>query len=317
MLVVEFGGGSLTVLFPEISLDDGKWSDRVGVLVVCRRREKAMSDLRWNHQSFNRSSVDISPLVVGYPTPEDEESARFRDVMNWEEPRFMFTGDSRLMIRLMRPETCRMVYPSAAVKRSVRGVGPMLPLSNSYMGPFSSLELPPPPGRVVVEGVSSALRRFRKNRRRQNQRKKASMLRPTMPPITPPATATVEWILLLLGEGVPLTAPSTEGGEPDAGTAEIAVEEVPVWVLGSRAGGNVLISGISPSEVALGTVAPCCVACVCLRTSVCASAVEAASLSGEPVWLNAESVPGNICNVEGGGTSSVDMAMLVVVAGGS
>lgn len=62
ILVVEFGGGSLTVLFPEIFLDDGKVPDRVGVLVVWRRREKAMSDLRWNHQSFKRSSGDISPF---------------------------------------------------------------------------------------------------------------------------------------------------------------------------------------------------------------------------------------------------------------
>lgn len=155
-----------------------------------------------------------------------------------------------------------MVYPTAAVKRSVRGVGPMLPLVISYVGPFSSLELPPPPGWVVVKGVSRALRRFRRSRRRQNQRKKASMLRPTMPPITPPATATVEWILLLLGEGMPLTAPFAEEAEPDAGTAETVVEVIPVSVGSRKAGGDVVISGIAPSDVALGTAAPCCVACV-------------------------------------------------------
>lgn len=45
--------------------------------------------------------------------------------------------------------------------------------------------------------------------------------------------------------------------------------------------------------------------------------MEAAFLSVEPVWLNADSASVSICNVEGGGTSSVDKPMLVVVAGGS
>lgn len=98
MLVVEFGGGNLTAPLSDICLDDAKGSERIGVLVVWSRREKAMSDLRWNHQSFRRSSAVISPLLVGYPTPDEEESARFRDAMNWEGPRFLFTDDSRLTI---------------------------------------------------------------------------------------------------------------------------------------------------------------------------------------------------------------------------
>lgn len=155
-----------------------------------------------------------------------------------------------------------MVYPNAAVKRSVRGVGPILSLLISYVEPFSSLgSRPPRPGWVVDRGVSKELCRLRPSRRRQNQRKKASMLKPTMLPITPPATATVEWILLSLDVGMLLAAPLTEEGEPDAGAVEMAVE-VPLVSMVGKIAGDVLMSGITPSPVPLGTAVSCCVACV-------------------------------------------------------
>lgn len=86
------------------------------------------------------------------------------------------------------------------------------------------------------------------------------MLRPTMLPITPPATATVDWTLLLLGEEMPLTAPFTEDGELDAGTAGMPVEVAVISMVGRRADGKVLVSGIATSADVLGTVAPGCVA---------------------------------------------------------
>lgn len=265
-------GGLPPACFSFIPRGEPKRSSELGFFLFFSRQLKLMSAVRRVHQSMKRSLV----VTSGLRPVAAEESGRLLFVvagsMNCEFPRFMSTDGfvlpllpPRVTMRLMLPLIFRMLYPRAALNLSARGVGPMLPRLMTY-APFSS----GPRALSIVRGVRSVLRRFLATLRLHHHPKKATMLISRTPPITPPATATVDWMaLLLLATGTALTAPFVEEEEPVASAAALFDGPGAVPMVVNK---GVALSGSAGDDVTSGRAVPCSR----LVVAVSAAAVSAA-----------------------------------------
>jgi hypothetical protein len=86
----------------------------------------------------------------------------------------------------------------------------------------------------TVRGVKRVLRRLFTILRLHHHMKKAMVLRATTPPMTPPATATVDWTVLPFEAGTALTAPLVDevaSVDCSAGSLVGAVPMVVNWAL--------------------------------------------------------------------------------------
>jgi hypothetical protein len=103
------------------------------------------------------------------------------------------------------------------------------------------------------------------------------MLISRTPPITPPATATVDWIaLLLLAIGTALTAPSVEEEDPVASAAALFDEPRAVPMVVNN---GVALFDRAGDGVTSGRAVPCCRLVVAVSAAVSAAVCVAEAVS--------------------------------------